>query len=120
AELGVVQRDLLQANLYDEASKDGLTAEETKLTIADANQYPNVKICGLMAFPPLTKDEEGARRQFRKARAQFEEVQDQLPQDELTLSMRTSSDFRAALLEGSNCLRLGEVLLRERGRGRTP
>jgi pyridoxal phosphate enzyme (YggS family) len=121
AELGHVQSVLLQVNLYDEATKDGFSEQEVKMVLADANRYHNVKICGLMFFPPLTEDEEVARKQFRRAKSLFDEVKGWLSEKENPiLSMGTSSDYRAALLEGSNCLRLGEVLLGDRQQGRTP
>ena len=117
-QLQIKQNILLQVNLFDEATKDGFTAEEAQKVLHQAPQYPNVQICGLMAFPPLTDREEVARKQFGQVRRLFDDLRQRPSGQKLrVLSMGTSGDYRAALQEGTTCLRLGEVLMGQRQGG---
>lgn len=115
---GVLQKILLQVNPFGEASKDGFSAAEAAQVLEQAKSYPNLEICGLMAFPPLTDSEEVARQQFKVVRQLYEDLKGGAGGGGLeVLSMGTSGDYRAALMEGSSCLRLGEVLLGSREGG---
>jgi PLP dependent protein len=95
---------LVEVNLTGEASKSGVTPEET---VDLAARYPLVR--GLMTMPPLVSDPEESRPHFRRLRELARELG--VPE----LSMGTSQDYRVAVEEGATYVRIGEVLFRPSG-----
>jgi PLP dependent protein len=95
---------LVEVNLTGEESKSGVAPEEAADLV---ERYSNV--CGLMTMPPLARDPEDSRPQFRRLR----ELATGLGLSEL--SMGTSQDYRVAAEEGATLVRIGEVLFRPAG-----
>ncbi|HJS55373.1 MAG TPA: alanine racemase, partial [Chitinophagaceae bacterium] len=71
------------------------------------------KVKGLMGMASLTDDVNKLRIEFKYLQTIFEKLRDQYPQLEI-LSMGMSSDYRIAIEEKSNMVRIGSLLFGER------
>jgi PLP dependent protein len=102
---------LLQIHIAQEETKFGLDEEELELIIGQLADMPmsNVRIAGLMGMASFTDDMTKVREEFKKLR----EVFDHYPKLQ-TLSMGMSSDYKVAIEEGSNMVRIGSLLFGER------
>ena len=114
---------LLQIHIAQEETKFGLSQEELKELI---NQFTdesmmNIRIIGLMGMASFTNDILKIRNEFRMLKelfnsytkletpnASFEKLRI------VTLSMGMSSDYRIAIEEGSNMVRIGSLLFGNR------
>lgn len=108
---------LIQVNAAQEESKFGITAEETGKLIRDVlENCNNIRIRGLMCIAPFEDDPEDVRIYFREVKALYEEYA-ALSHPRLDfkyLSMGMSHDYEAAILEGSNLIRVGTAIFGER------
>jgi pyridoxal phosphate enzyme (YggS family) len=109
---------LLQVHIAEEETKFGLDEKEINELI---NQWadmrmPNVRICGLMGMASFTDDMNKVRSEFRYLKTLFDKFsQQQTSNFKLqTLSMGMSSDYKIAIEEGSNMVRIGSLLFGER------
>ncbi len=113
---GVKAEILLEVNIGDEEAKTGLPTEILKETACEIAEMPAVLIRGLMCVPPICETEAGARGYFEKTRVLFEDMKGYLGDraDVDVLSMGMSSDYEAAILEGSSLVRVGSSLFGKR------
>jgi pyridoxal phosphate enzyme (YggS family) len=109
---------LLEINVGGEEAKSGITLDWTEVEpfLANAVQWKNLEICGLMTVPPFTDDPEEARPYFRQLRELRDEiVRRNFPRVEMeVLSIGMSHDFEVAIEEGSTCVRVGTAIFGER------
>lgn len=104
---------LVQVNSAEEESKFGITTEETDRLIADiAEQCPNIRIRGLMCIAPYEEDPNDAREYFAAVKNIYDKYADKKDDriDFRYLSMGMTNDFQAAILEGSNLIRVGTAI----------
>lgn len=109
---------LLQIHIAQEETKFGLDENEL-MEIANkisANEFSNVLIDGLMGMASFTDDLEKVRTEFRFLKKLFDNLnQHSIPNSPFTiLSMGMSSDYKIAIDEGSNMVRIGSLLFGER------
>jgi len=107
---------LLQVNTAFETQKHGFHPEEV-LSVMDAMVgLKKVSVVGLMTMAPFTEDENIIRRCFRDLKDIYDKVSDKYKRlNEIKmehLSMGMSGDYRVALEEGSNMLRIGSALFK--------
>jgi pyridoxal phosphate enzyme (YggS family) len=95
---------LLEVNVAGEATKFGLSPEETPATYRAIAGLPNIEVRGLMTVAPQTDDPETVRPVFRHLRALAERLG--LPE----LSMGMSGDYEVAVEEGATMVRVGSAL----------
>ena len=98
---------LIEVNVSGEASKGGVSPEALPALVAIMNALPGLRLCGLMCLPAPNQDLDAQRSAFRHLRVLREQMGD--PALSL-LSMGTSSDFEAAILEGADIVRIGTAL----------
>ncbi len=101
---------LIQVNISKESTKSGIYEEEVNGFIDDLSRLDGVQIKGLMTMAPLTDDEKVIRKTFAGLRQLFDRLAgEDLPSNiEMRyISMGMSDDYRFALQEGSNMLRIG-------------
>lgn len=110
---------LLQVYIAKEETKFGLDDNELMQVIEQAAQVqPLGKVCirGLMGMASFSDNMEIVRAEFRHLKIQFDKIRlmvsPVLQPD--TLSMGMSSDYRVAVEEGSNMVRIGSLLFGER------
>jgi PLP dependent protein len=115
---GRVIECLLQIHIAEEETKFGLDGEELNGLISNLkeNSMNNVRIIGLMGMASFTDDMKKVRSEFRKLKDLFDRHA-KLQTSNLklqTLSMGMSSDYKVAIEEGSNMVRIGSLLFGER------
>ena len=109
---GVVQDILLEVNIANQESKAGFTAEQTLALAAQMKAYSGVRLCGLMAIPPISEENGANRGYFAKMRQLFVDISgkkyDNVAME--CLSMGMSDDYVDAILEGSTMIRVGTAI----------
>lgn len=107
---------LVQINIGEEDSKSGIRYEETEKFIYELLEYENINLKGLMAIAPNTEDELLLRKLFEKMDIMFENISDKHYEgvEMKYLSMGMSHDFKLAIEEGSNMIRVGSKLFGNR------
>ena len=107
---------LLQVNISKEESKSGFYKDEVEKVLEQMHEYKNLHIVGFMTMAPFTEDEAVVRNTFRGlyelkeklAAKNFDNV------DLKNLSMGMTHDYKIAIQEGSNILRIGSKIFGER------
>ncbi len=107
---------LIQVNLAKEESKSGIYLEDLEelLTSIEGSKYIRVK--GLMMIAPFYEDAEDVRPLFRQMKELFDElkVRDFKNIEMKYLSMGMSHDYKVAVEEGSNMVRIGTDIFGKR------
>ncbi|HTA83195.1 MAG TPA: YggS family pyridoxal phosphate-dependent enzyme [Bacteroidia bacterium] len=101
---------LLEMFIAQEESKHGLTEQEAEKILANATALTNVKIVGLMGMASNTDNKEQVRAEF-KSLASFYFRLDKLYKLS-HLSMGMSGDYKIAIEEGSNMVRVGSSIFK--------
>lgn len=99
---------LLEVHISGENSKQGFTPEEAYRIVRNYGEYPSVRFRGLMGMASLTEDEAVIRSEFRSLKALFDSLSPIEGFD--TLSMGMSGDYRIAVEEGTNLVRIGTAI----------
>lgn len=117
ARLDCLTEILLQVNAAGEEQKFGLAPAEAAPLLREVEAMPHVAVLGLMTIAPLTDDEAVLRQTFSRTRQLFEDLKKQYPAHGRIkmqyLSMGMSNDYKIALEEGSNMLRIGSAIFSE-------
>jgi pyridoxal phosphate enzyme (YggS family) len=99
----------LQLHVGGEATKGGIEAAQMPELARAVAALPGLKVRGLMCMPPAEDELSRQRAWFRETRQVFDQLNEQgLGLD--TLSMGTSTDFEAAILEGATLVRIGTAI----------
>ncbi len=107
---------LLEYNTSGEESKSGFISGKDFFEAVDRiRELGFVRIKGLMTIAPFTDSEKEISSSFRKLSSLYNSLSVKHPDLPLeTLSMGMSSDFRIAIEEGSNIIRIGTGIFGER------
>jgi pyridoxal phosphate enzyme (YggS family) len=109
---------LLQIHIAQEETKFGLNEDELDDIIgsAELKNLKNIKISGLMSMASFTENEETIRNEFRYLKTLYNSYnQLQIANCKLQiLSMGMSADYKIAIEEGSNMVRIGSLIFGER------
>jgi PLP dependent protein len=110
-----IANTLIQINIGKEKAKTGILIEELEDLIKACELCNYVKVKGLMAIIPMG-DEERCRYYFRQMKAIWDELRTKSFNNVSMeyLSMGMSHDFRIAIEEGSNMIRVGTGIFGER------
>ena len=103
---------LIEVKISNDINKTGCSVEDLDYLINEANNLSNIKLLGLMCIAPLTDDEDKIRSSFKKMKKLKDKYKLKL------LSMGMSSDYRVAIEEGSNIVRIGTKIFGERNYNR--
>lgn len=109
AELGKTVRIMLEANVSGEEQKYGLSPEDVPAVAKEVVKLPNLELYGLMCMAPFVEDDALIRGVFAGLRKLRDEVKASVPGC-VKLSMGMSHDYRLAITEGSDFLRIGSKL----------
>ena len=108
---------LLQIHIAKEETKFGLDHHELETILTgDLAALKNIRICGLMGMASFSTNMDLVRAEFNYLKSLFDRYTPlliancQLP----ILSMGMSSDYKLAIEEGSNMVRIGSLLFGER------
>jgi pyridoxal phosphate enzyme (YggS family) len=98
----------LQVMIDQEESKAGLTPQETRELVARFDEFPRLRLRGLMTIP-APAESEAMRLPFQRLR----ELRDRMATADRpleTLSMGMSDDLEAAIMEGATIVRIGTAI----------
>lgn len=105
---------LLQVKTTHEPAKTGFSEDELEAFFARAGAYQFLRVQGLMTVGPLTEDEKQVRGSFRQLNTLAEKWRKKTGLPLQWLSMGMSHDYKIALREGANMLRIGSAIFGER------
>lgn len=111
--IGKVQDVLIQVNLANEETKFGISEDNLQSLIDTVDTLKNIRLRGLMLIAPNYADVEDCRPLFRGMRKIFEQV-GKTRQDFDFLSMGMTHDYKIAVEEGANIVRVGTAIFGER------
>ncbi|MFP7252755.1 YggS family pyridoxal phosphate-dependent enzyme [Terribacillus goriensis] len=103
----------VQVNVSGEATKSGVSPEETLSFIKELAEFPAIEVVGLMTMAPNTENEDVLRSVFSGLR----QLRDEVAAAGLThapctfLSMGMSNDYTIAIEEGATHIRVGSALV---------
>lgn len=109
---------LLQVHIAQEETKFGLNEEELDELVDDleklngTDQLHHIKIVGLMGMASFTEDEKKVRGEFEYLSSLFDKysVHHTTNFEMKHLSMGMSTDYKIAMEEGSNMVRIGSLI----------
>jgi pyridoxal phosphate enzyme (YggS family) len=111
--IGKIQNVLIQVNLAKEDSKSGVYEENLSTLIATVDTLKNLRLRGFMLIAPNYSDVENCRPLFRRMYEIFVEV-GKARQNFDILSMGMTHDYKIAIEEGANMVRIGTAIFGER------
>ncbi|MBE6763596.1 MAG: YggS family pyridoxal phosphate-dependent enzyme [Ruminococcaceae bacterium] len=116
AEKGIITPVLVEVNIGDEVSKDGISADNAQELLCQMADFSHISVQGLMTIPPISDTEAKKRYYFSKMHQLFIDIQskkiDNISMN--VLSMGMSDDFEEAIAEGSTMVRVGTAIFGRR------
>ena len=116
AEKQIVTPVLVEINIGEETSKDGIGAENAEELLRQMAGLDHISVQGLMTIPPISDCEAKKRHYFSKMHELFIDIQskkiDNVSMN--VLSMGMSDDFEEAIAEGSTMVRVGTAIFGRR------
>ncbi|MFT3750769.1 MAG: YggS family pyridoxal phosphate-dependent enzyme [Agriterribacter sp.] len=104
---------LLQVHIAKEETKFGLDENELKEILQHAGELKNIAVKGLMGMASFTSNEAEVRTEFSYLNSLYHKINTDLTNHDsplTTLSMGMSGDYKMAIAEGSNMVRIGSLL----------
>ncbi len=119
ARQNIVQDILLEINIGNEESKSGFSPESVLSVLEKIGDFPNIRVRGLMAIPPICQNKTENHKFFQKmcdlAVDITEKKYDNVWVD--IMSMGMSGDFEDAIACGSTMIRVGTAIFGARNYG---
>ena len=112
ARQGIVQDILLQINIGREESKGGFLAEELPALLPTLGNYPNIRVLGLMAIPPICQDATKNDKFFQEMYRIGVDIRAKKYDNVWVniMSMGMSDDYESAIRCGSTMIRVGTAI----------
>jgi len=104
---------LLQIHIAEEATKFGLSPDECKEVVIQAEALENITIKGLMGMATFTDNVSQIEIEFKSLKELFEDLKSDNKDFDI-LSMGMSGDYELAIKEGSTMIRVGSKIFGER------
>ena len=106
---------LIEINIGREENKTGIFPEELEEMLIQCEKCTRVKVKGLMTVLPVCSEDE-QKQYFLEVRKIWDSLKErQFSNIEMQyLSMGMTGDYKAAILEGSNMVRIGEGIFGKR------
>ena len=109
---GLCQDILLEVNIGEEAAKSGFAEEDILPLVDRIDSFSNIRLRGLMAIPPISRNPGDNLKFFLKMRQIYVDIRakknDNVSVD--CLSMGMSGDFADAIAAGSTMVRIGTAI----------
>ncbi len=111
-----IQSILIQVNLAKEESKTGVEIEDFDNLVSTVESLENLRLCGLMLIAPNYDDVEQCRPLFKQMYEIFNNLRNsKLKQADVKyLSMGMTHDYKIAIEEGANMVRVGTAIFGKR------
>lgn len=113
ATLGKVQDVLIQVNAAREPQKSGVLLEDLSALATFVDAAENLRLRGLMMIAPNLPEPEDCRPLFKQMRKLFDEMKPAREAFDF-LSMGMTHDYKIAVEEGANVVRVGTAIFGER------
>ena len=114
--LGCIQDVLLEVNVALQESKSGFTVEVLPAVLENTGSFPNIRVRGFMAIPPIAENSTGNHKFFQEMCNLSVDITakkyDNVWVD--VLSMGMSDDFEDAIDCGSTMVRVGTAIFGKR------
>ena len=112
AKQGIIQDILLEVNIGCEESKSGFAAGDILPLVNKITDFPNIRLRGLMAIPPVSKNDGDNLKFFQEMFNLSVDIMRKKDDNVLVdiLSMGMSDDFADAIACGSTMIRLGTAI----------
>ncbi len=112
ARQNLVQDILLEVNIGQEESKSGFSVSEIRSVLEQMSSFGNIKVCGLMAIPPICHNSTDNHKFFQEiynlsvdiTAKKYDNVSVNV------LSMGMSGDYADAIACGSTMIRVGTAI----------
>jgi PLP dependent protein len=115
-ELKLKPKLCLQVKILPDPDKYGWTMAELLTDLPELDRLQHIKVCGLMAIPPLGLTTDETQAYFDRARDFSQQISQQtwtnIQLVELSLGM--SGDYHQAISSGSTIVRLGSIIFGNR------
>ncbi len=112
----IIQDVLIEVNVSGEESKFGVRSNNIEDLLTSISQLKGIKVKGLMTMAPNVDDDLLVRSVFKELRLLKENIIDlhinNINMDYLSMGM--SQDFKLAILEGANIIRVGSLIYGKR------
>ena len=102
---------LLQVHIAEESTKFGFKINEIENVIERSKELKNIKIIGIMAMATFTDNAKQINKEFASINKLFESIR---TKDINTLSIGMSNDYKLAIDNGSNMIRVGSAIFGNR------
>lgn len=99
---------LIEVNISNDVNKTGISLQELETLVNQVTKLDNIRLKGLMAVAKNTDDVNIIRQEFR----QMKTLQDKYKLEFLSMGM--SHDYKIAIEEGTNIIRIGTKIFGER------
>jgi pyridoxal phosphate enzyme (YggS family) len=109
---GIVQDILLEVNIGGEESKSGFHPDDVIPLTGKLSQYPNIRVKGLMAIPPISQKNGDNVKFFSKIYNISVDIIAKVRDNGMAkyLSMGMSDDYTDAIACGSTMIRVGTAI----------
>ena len=107
----IISNILLQLNPIEEESKFGFGINELSKIENQLMDYKHLNIQGLMTMAPHTENVNDIKKTFKESRKVYDKMKLN-GFDFNFLSMGMSNDYKIAIDEGSNMIRIGSIIFR--------
>jgi len=101
---------LIQVNTSNELQKGGVAPDELDKLIKQVSELPNVRIEGLMTIAIVSDDKDEVRRCFKKLNEKYKNLKSEFGFKWLSMGM--SGDYKIAIGEGANMVRIGRGIFK--------
>ena len=104
---------LIQINISNEPSKNGISLIELDNFIKAISIFKNLKMKGIMVLPDISVSNEEQKETMLLAKKTLDKIKKMHP-EAICLSMGTTHDYKLAIECGSNMIRIGESIFGKR------
>ena len=106
---------LLQIRIAKELAKFGISYDNAVSILKEEKLFSNVQIIGIMGMATFTKKNYEIEKEFKYLGKIYKELRKDYPKIHI-LSMGMSQDYKIAIKEGSNMIRLGSTIFGKRSK----
>ena len=107
--LSITQKVMIEINAGEEESKTGLPISQAKTLYKSIIECKNLELVGIMAMLPITENKEILSSACKSVRKIYDEIREETNTVKY-LSIGMSGDYKVAIKNGSNMIRIGSSL----------